>query len=149
MLEQSDIEKIIPHREPFLLLDRVIEIDADRLRAEFTVDSSGQLFSSIFPGHYPGNPVTPGVILCEIIFQAGAVLMGKRIEAEAGSLTGSPVVTRIRDARFKHMVKPGDKLDIEVEFEDQVSTAYYLKGCIKVDGQLAVRAAFTCALVNN
>ncbi len=149
MLEQGDIEKIIPHRKPFLLIDRVVEEDADRLRAEFTVDSSGQLFSSIFPGHYPGNPVTPGVILCEIIFQAGAILMGKRIEAESGSLTGSPVVTRIRDARFKQMVKPGDKLDIEVEFEDHVSTAYYLKGCIKVDGQLAVRAAFTCALVVN
>ncbi len=147
MLDKRKIEGIIPHREPFLLVDKVTEINYNSIKAEFTVDSSSKLFEQIFPGHYPGNPITPGVILCEIIFQAGAILMGNRIKEDAGALVGSPVVTRIRDARFKNMVKPGDKLDIAVEFEDQVSTAYYLKGSIKVGSKLAVRVAFTCALV--
>ena len=147
MLQRSEIEEIIPHREPFLLVDRVTALDMDSLQAEFTVESTSGLFGQIFPGHYPGNPITPGVILCEIIFQAGAILMGNRIREAAGALSGSPVVTRIRDARFKQMVKPGDKLEISVEFEDKVSTAYYLKGSIRVAGKLAVRVAFTCALV--
>ncbi len=147
MLDKEAIAGIIPHRDPFLLLDKVVELDTDSLRAEYTVDSASALFSQIFPGHYPGNPITPGVILCEIIFQAGAVLMGSRIQRLEGELKGSPVVTRIRDARFKSMVKPGDKLEISVEFEDSVSSAYYLKGSIKVGGRLAVRVAFTCALV--
>lgn len=147
MLDKKAIADIIPHRDPFLLVDRVIALDTDSLQAEYTVDSSSDLFTQIFPGHYPGNPITPGVILCEIIFQAGAILMGSRIQQLEGELQGSPVVTRIRDARFKSMVKPGDKLEISVEFEDSVSSAYYLKGSIRVDGRLAVRVAFTCALV--
>ena len=147
MLDKNQIEGVIPHRDPFLLVDKVIDISRDSITAEFTVESSAKLFEQIFPGHYPGNPITPGVILCEVIFQVGAILMGNRIKEDSGALSGSPVVTRIRDARFKNMVKPGDKLEIVVEFEDQVSTAYYLKGSIKVGGKLAVRVAFTCALV--
>ena len=149
MLKRQDIEEIIPHREPFLLVDKVTAIDSDALQAEFIVDSSSGLFGQIFPGHYPGNPITPGVILCEVIFQAGAILMGHRLRSEEGVASGSPVVTRIRDARFKQMVKPGDILEIMVEFEDQVSSAYYLKGSIKVAGKLAVRVAFTCALITD
>ncbi len=147
MLNKEEIAGIIPHRDPILLLDTIVEMSGESLSAEYTIDSSSPLFEQIFQGHYPGNPITPGVILCEIVFQAGAVLMGQRIKEEMNELVGSPVVTRIRDARFKTMVRPGDKLDISVEFEDQVSSAYYLKGSIKVGGKLAVRVAFTCALV--
>lgn len=147
MTDRTEIKDYIPHREPFLLLDNIIESNAESLKAEFTVDQESPLFAQIFPGHYPGNPITPGVILCEIVFQAGAVLMSKKLMTESENLHGSPVVTRIRDCRFKQMVKPGDRLEIAVEIEDMISNAYYLKGSITVDGKPAVRVSFTCALV--
>jgi 3-hydroxyacyl-[acyl-carrier-protein] dehydratase len=150
-LNREAIEKLIPHREPFLLLDAITAIDTDKLTATFTPQASAPLFAQIYPGHYPQQPVTPGVILCEIIFQAGAVLMAHRLqEAEAAGtpIVGVPVITRIRDAKFKRMVKPGEELTINVEFEDQVSNAYYLKGGIDCAGLTAVRIAFTCALTS-
>ena len=147
MIDRDEIKEFIPHREPFLLLDKISEINSDELKAEFIIDKQSPLFAQIFPGHYPDNPITPGVILCEIIFQAGAVFMSRKLAETVGAVKGSPVVTRIRDARFKNMVKPDDKLEIKVEFEDMISNAYYLKGSIKVAGKLAVRVAFTCALV--
>lgn len=145
ILDKEKIKNIIPHREPFLLLDLITELTESKINAEFQVRENDPLFANIYPGHYPGNPITPGVILCEIVFQAGAVLMGSRLSDS--DIKGSPVVTRIRDCRFKNMVKPEDKVEIEVEFEDQISTAYYLKGTLKVNGKLAIRVAFTCALI--
>ena len=75
-----------------------------------------------------------------------ARLKNERADSEAEADDRAPVVTRIRDARFKNIVRPGDDLEVSVEFEDQVSNAYYLKGSIKVNGKLSVRVAFTCAL---
>lgn len=148
-MDREGIKAKIPHREPFLLLDAITLIDTNKLVATFTPQAAAPLFAQIYPGHYPDNPVTPGVILCEIVFQAGAVLMAHRMQeaATAGSpLEGVPVITRIRDAKFKRVVKPGEELTITVEFEDQVSNAYYLKGGIDCAGQNALRVAFTCAL---
>ncbi|MCX7935976.1 MAG: beta-hydroxyacyl-ACP dehydratase, partial [Planctomycetota bacterium] len=91
-----------------------------------------------------------GVLLCEIIFQAGAALMAHRLGRSPGAgnaISGTPVVVRIRDARFKRMVKPGETLEIEAHFEEQVANAYFLHGTAKVEGEVAARVAFTCALV--
>ena len=140
----TDVESAIPHRPPFLLLDRIVSMDDDRITAEFTPRADDELFSRIYAGHYPGSPVTPGVLLCEIVFQAGAVLLSQRIDDAAA---GVPVVTKIGGARFKHMVKPDDPLEVEAAIVDRVSNAFYLKGSIKSRGKLAVRVEFTCALV--
>ena len=140
----TDIKQAIPHRPPFLLLDNVVSIDDERIVAAFTPRADDELFSRVYAGHYPGSPVTPGVLLCEVIFQAGAVLLSQRIGDAAG---GVPVVTRITNARFKHMVKPNDPLQVEASVVETVSNAFYMKGSIKSAGKVAVRVEFTCALV--
>ncbi len=140
-----DIEHAIPHRPPFLLLDRIVSMDDDHIVAEVSPRSDDELFSRVYAGHYPGNPITPGVLLCEMVFQAAAVLLSQRID---GNAEGVPVITRIRDARFKQMIEPDDQLEIEASIEEQVSNAFYMKGAIKSDGKVAVRVEFTCALVS-
>ena len=139
-----DLEQAIPHRPPFLLLDRIVSMDEDHIVAEATPRSDDDLFSRVYAGHYPGSPLMPGVLLCEMVFQAAAVLLSQRLDEGA---EGVPVITRIRDARFKQMVKPNDELEIEASLEDQVSNAFYMKGSVKRDGKVAVRVDFTCALV--
>lgn len=147
--------ELIPHRPPFLLVDAITgeKAGADGLPAElearFTIDPQSPLFANIYPGHYPDSPVTPGVILCEIAFQTGALLMAKRLQADTAreGVKGVPVITRIRDARFKRMVKPGETLDITAAFDEQAGNAYYLDAKITVGGELALKVAFTCALI--
>ncbi|GHV21642.1 3-hydroxyacyl-[acyl-carrier-protein] dehydratase FabZ [Planctomycetales bacterium] len=144
-MNRPAIEALIPHREPFLLLDE-IHGDGDELTAKFTLDEKLPLFAQIYAGHYPHNPITPGVILCEIIFQAGAALLAGKIAGGAG---GTPVITRIRDARFKRLVKPNETVEIHVALTDQAANAFYLDGKITVGGELAVRVSFTCALIDS
>ena len=139
-----DIEKAIPHRAPFLLLDRIVSMDETHIVAESVPRPEDELFSRVFAGHYPGNPITPGVLVCEMVFQAAAVLLSQRVADDA---EGVPVLVRIRDARFKQMVKPGDRLEIEASLDEQVSNAFTMKGSAKRDGKTAVRVEFTCALV--
>ena len=139
-----DIEQAIPHRPPFLLLDRILSMDETRIVAESAPRADDELFSRVFAGHYPGNPITPGVLLCEMVFQAGAVLLSQRL---TDPTDGVPVIVRVRDARFKQMVRPGDPLEIEASFVEQISNAFYMKGSVKHNGKVAVRVEFTCALV--
>lgn len=140
-----DIQAAIPHRPPFLLLDEVTEITNEKIVARYTVRPDDELFGRIFSGHYPGSPITPGVLLCEMVFQAAGVLVSHRLSGDVGK--GAPVLTRIRDAKFKNMVRPGDTVEIEAEFEEQVSNAWYMKGAVKVGGKPAVRVSFSCAMV--
>ncbi len=138
------IEELIPHRPPFLLLDRIVSLDKERIRASFTVKEADPLFQQVFTGHYPGNPLTPGVLLCEMVFQAGAALLAAQFP-DPGA--GVPLLVKVTDARFKQTVRPGDALDITCVFTEQISNAYYLKGSVRKDGKTAVRVSFTCALV--
>lgn len=140
----KDLEQAIPHRSPFLLLDRVISITDEKITAEASPRSDDEFFSRVFSGHYPGNPITPGVLLCEMVFQAGAVLLSRRMKE---NITGTPVVVKISNARFKRMVRPDDKLEVEVEFVEQLSNAFYMKGSVRCEGKIAVRVEFTCALI--
>lgn len=140
-----DIAAAIPHRAPFLLLDEVVEIDADRIVATTTLRDDDELFSRVYAGHYPGSPITPGVLLCEMVFQAAAVLIRQRLKDEAHS--GMPVLTRIGGAKFKQMVKPGDTVEITATFGEQLANAFYMKGGVKVDGKIAVEIDYTVALV--
>jgi 3-hydroxyacyl-[acyl-carrier-protein] dehydratase len=138
-VNQSDIEKLIPHRPPFLWLDEIVAQGEKRLHARKLVDP--QL--DIFQGHYPQFPVLPGVILCEAAFQAGAVLIATQAEVPAGQI---PVVTRLNNVQFRRMVRPGDTLDIEVELTEKLANAWFLSGKVSVAGKVAVRLEFACAL---
>lgn len=131
----------IPHRPPFLFVDEIVEVSADRIVTTKFADPK----SDFFEGHYPGEPVMPGVLICECCFQAGALLIAHCIGGHVAS-TGIPVLTRIQDARFKQIVRPGQTLRIEVTLDDELDGAYFLTGRATVDGKPAVRVTFACKL---
>jgi len=136
----ADIQAAIPHRPPFLLVDEIISQKDDHIvcRKRF---SGNEWF---FAGHYPEEPIVPGVLLCEAALQAGAILLGQRRQIDEGTL---PVVTRISDVRFKHLVRPGDTIEIDVELRERLADAYFFAGKVNVSGKVAARLEFACMLV--
>ena len=135
----------IPHRPPFLWLDRVLEIGDTAIRAEKTVPSD----LDIFRGHYPEYPLMPGVLLCEAVFQAGALLignlLGREVKAKSGEPVSVPVLTRILGAKFKREVRPGDRLEIRASLVERLGPAWLMKGSVRVGGKVAVQVEFACA----
>jgi len=137
------LEKIhaaIPHRAPMLLVDEIVSQDESSIvcRKTFRPDEY------FFQGHYPGHPLTPGVILCESAVQSGAILLSEIVS------TGDsvPVLTRMGDVKFKKMVHPGDTIEMHVKLDDVVSKAYYMTAQVKCDGKLAARLSFTCSIAD-
>lgn len=132
------VHSAIPHRQPMLLVDEIVSQDKQTIvcRKTFHPDEF------FFQGHYPGQPLTPGVILCESAVQAGAVMLADIIS------TGDkvPVLTRMGDVKFKKMVLPGDTIEMHVKLDDVVSNAYYMTAQVKCDGKLAARLSFTCSV---
>ena len=137
-LTRDEIQQIIPHRPPFLWLDEVLEIDEKRIVARKFVDPE----LDVFRGHYPHFPILPGVLICEALFQASAVLIGKMAPTPSSAV---PVATRIQGAQFRRMVRPGDTLQLEVDLTERLANAVFFKGKAVVDGQTAVRIEFACA----
>lgn len=135
---RAEIESLIPHRPPMLLVDRIVQRENARLVVEKRIRDD----EFFLQGHYPNAPITPGVILCEACMQAGALLLaGMDLPAE-----GVPVATRMEKVKFRRMVRPGDVLTITVEFVEQLAGAYFLKAKGAVEGKEAVRLEFACAL---
>ena len=137
----QDFLSYIPHREPFLFIDRIVSATEDCIRAEKQVKPDEPFFA----GHYPGRPLMPGVLICESVFQAGAVLMGKRNQENNDSRI--PVVTRINHVKFKHAVLPGDLMEIEVKLKEIVGAAFYMSGRVAARGKTALSLEFTAMLV--
>jgi 3-hydroxyacyl-[acyl-carrier-protein] dehydratase len=141
----EEVLKAIPHRPPFLFVDSVEAWREDGLTAR-RVWRADEFF---YKGHYPENPITPGVLLCEAVFQAAAVYMSKRLEREGGSAAGkTPVLSRIEKARFKNMVFPGDEITIDISFKEKTMGFYFLSGTVKKGGKLALAIDFTLALLD-
>ena len=136
----QDILSAIPHRPPFLYVDEILEISDKAILAAKIFEPA----EPFFQGHYPGFPLVPGVLICEAIFQAGAILISKATAAAQKS--GVPVLTRIGGAKFKQMVRPGDRMELRAEIVDELQNAYYLKGRALVNGKTAVTVEFACAL---
>jgi len=134
---RAEIEAKIPHRAPFLFVDRIVESAEGRIVVSWTVRED----SDFFRGHYPEQPVTPGVILSEHSFQAGALLVSNALDGFSED-DGVPVLTRIRDARFKRVVQPGATLETTVEVEDQLGPAWYMKATIRSEGAVCVKLRF-------
>jgi len=133
--------KKIPHRPPFLWLDRVVELTATHIRAEKYLAPD----LDVFRGHYPEYPLMPGVLLCEAVFQAGAVLIAEAAAGEKEN-TGVPVLARIQGARFKREVRPGQTIDIRAQLKEKVGSAWFLKGSVRIESGTAVQVVFSCAL---
>ena len=100
-----------------------------------------------FKGHFPGNPVLPGVIQCETVFQTGALLMSYLGEQTGANQTA--LVTRIQNAKFKNIVKPEETLTIEVELTEKLANAAFMKGKITSGEKTIMTIDFSCAIVSN
>jgi 3-hydroxyacyl-[acyl-carrier-protein] dehydratase len=138
------ITALIPHREPFLWVDRIITIRTDSIVTEKDIPND----LDIFRGHYPTHPILPGVLLCEAVFQTSALLMAEMESGKPeGKMTKLPVITRIGGARFKRTVFPGDTIQIEVELKETLSSARFFKGTVRVNGKTALRIDFAATFV--
>lgn len=139
----EEIMKLLPHRYPFLLVDRIAECDdQDHIVGIKNVTMN----EPFFQGHFPGNPVMPGVLQLEAMAQVAGVLLIKS-SGVAGGVT--PYFMSIDGARFRRVVKPGDQLRIEIKVTQRRSRSVKFTGNITVDGQAASEAEMMCMIVPN
>ena len=136
-MNREDIMAILPHRDNMLLVDEAV-LDDGKARGRYTVRGDEWFLN----GHFPENPIVPGVILCEILAQSACVLLEGRIEA--GS---TPYFTGISSARFKNPVKPGDTIETECVITKSKPPFYFASGKASVSGKLCVKAEFSFAIL--
>jgi len=138
----SNVKDFIPQREPFLFVDEIVESGQDYIitKKHLTGDED------FFGGHFPTNPVFPGVLMCEAAFQSGAILMG--IKGDDGQFGKTAVVTRIQNAKFKNMVKPPCTLEIKVDFKEMLVHAAFFKAKLTTNDKTCLTIDFSCALIS-
>lgn len=142
MLEIKDIEKILPHRYPFLLIDRVLELEPLKSAVGIKNVTYNEYF---FQGHFPNEPVMPGVLIIEALAQLGAValLSHESFKGKTAYFGG------IKNARFRKKVVPGDTLRLQVEIVKIKGPAGIGKGSAYVDGKLACQVELLFAIGGN
>src|SRR5919206_773821 len=136
---REQIESIIPHRDPFLFLDEVLELEPGKRVVARKHVRPDEWF---FPGHFPGRPIMPGVIMVEALAQAGAVAVLSE-EENRGKLA---LFAGIDNVRFKRIVRPGDELTLTCDLETVRGPIGRGKARATVDGELAVRGTLTFAV---
>jgi len=134
----DEVLAAIPQRPPFLFVDKIISREGNTITTQRTLRDDEYFFQ----GHFPGNPIMPGVLLCEACFQTGAILMGAEKQQP-----GLGVVTRIKDTKFKNFAKPGDVLTITVTLDDKLDNAFYMSGTIRVGEKLILKIIFQGAVL--
>jgi 3-hydroxyacyl-[acyl-carrier-protein] dehydratase len=139
---RREIEQILPHRDPFLLLDEIVELEPGaRVVARKRVRADEWYLA----GHFPGRPIMPGVLMIEAMAQAGAVA-ALSAEENRGKLA---LFAGIDDVRFKRIVTPGDELELTCELERVRGPVGRGKATATVDGELAVRGVLTFAVTED
>ena len=134
---------LIPHRPPFLFVDEIVSHDAESLMAKRTWRAE----EDFYKGHYPGAPITPGVLLCEAVFQTAACFMALKARAAGGKPgDGVPLIAKISEVRFRSPVFPGDTIQLEVKQKDALGGFTMLAGNIKkADGPRVMNVEFAVA----
>jgi 3-hydroxyacyl-[acyl-carrier-protein] dehydratase len=140
-LDINEIQRILPHRYPFLLIDRVLDLERKQRIVALKNVSINEPF---FAGHFPNMPIMPGVLIVEAIAQAGGALLLTEVEDREDKLM---VFTGIERARFRRPVMPGDQLRIEVEVKAWRGTAVRMEGKAFVGEKRVAEATVTCQLV--
>jgi 3-hydroxyacyl-[acyl-carrier-protein] dehydratase len=141
-LDINDILRILPHRFPFLMIDRVIDITR---KQRIVAIKNVTINEPFFAGHFPNLPIMPGVLIVEAIAQAGGALLLTEVEDRADKLM---VFTGIERARFRRPVVPGDQLRIEVEVKAWRVSAVRMEGKVFVGDKRVAEATVTCQLVD-
>ena len=137
-----EIMSILPHRYPFLLIDRIVEIEP---RKRVVAIKNVSINEPYFQGHFPDYPIMPGVLMVEAIAQAGGALLLSEYSDRADKLM---VFTSIDSAKFRRPVTPGDQLRIEVNVLNWRTSAVKMRGVATVEGKIACEATVMCALTN-
>lgn len=141
VLDIRAIEKVLPHRYPFLLIDRVLELEDMRVVALKNVTFN----EPFFQGHFPGMPVMPGVLIVEAMAQAAAVLVMSRLEKPESKIVFFASIT---EAKFRKPVVPGDQLRIEVTFLKLKPSVAKVQGKALVDGAVVAEAEIVATLAD-
>jgi len=138
-IEKAQIKAILPHREPMLLVDGIERVSDNTVLGTYTVKGDEWFLQ----GHFPGNPVVPGVILCEIMAQSCCLLLADRIKGK------TPYFTGLNNVKFRKKVLPGSVLEIECSLAKERHPFYFASGRIYVEGQLAASGEFSFAIMED
>ena len=141
------IQALLPHRYPFLLVDRVTEFEPGKRLCGYKNVSNNEPF---FQGHFPGHPVMPGVLVVEAMAQCGGLLTQLTAQQNGTHIAGQEqlfYMVKIDNARFSRMVVPGDRLDLEVQVKRTIRNMTQFSGSARVDGEQVACAEILCAEV--
>ncbi len=136
----SQVTELIPHRPPFLFIDEIVARTEDTLTARRTWRAE----EDFYKGHYPGAPITPGVLLCESVFQAGALLLAEKFAGQ-GKPDGVPLLAKVENVRFRSPVYPGDTTTIDVKIASMAGGFYMMSGSIKNGDKRVLNVDFSVA----
>lgn len=141
VLDIDAIQAILPHRFPFLLVDRIIEMEEERIVGIKNVSANEHFFQ----GHYPGYPVMPGVLIVEALAQCAGVLVLSMIPDREKKVV---LMASIDEAKFRRPVRPGDQIRMELTFIKKKATVAKMKGVATVDGVVVAEAVVMCTIVD-